>query len=63
MLQVRRVLKDAVAAMKKKGGGCHMGILFQRLGIAIAGTAFGAPVALVVGIPVAVVSYGLAKKK
>lgn len=41
-----------------------MGILFQRLGVAIAGTAFGAPVALVVGIPVAValVSYSLGKK-
>lgn len=42
-----------------------MGILLQRFGIAIAGTAFGAPVALLVGIPVAValVSYSLGKQE
>lgn len=41
-----------------------MNILLGRLGIAVAGTAFGAPVALVIGIPVvvAIVSYGLGKK-
>lgn len=41
-----------------------MARLVQRLGMAVAGTAFGAPVALVLGIPVvvALVSYSLGKK-